>query len=348
MPIQVPPVPFVAPVAKLLTWRAEPARCGDATVASVAAPRPAAALTFGAPGVQQLSYRFSIAADGRVRDIVKEPAAYVGGGEDIAPALAAARFAPGARTGCTVRFVADAVPVADAPMADVFAFAARGVTGGPVLARIRAAAGDCGKPPALRLRAFPDFDRLPRTLGAAAWTVTRFDLDASGRPVAQSVAASSGDAPLDAAALDSVKRSRFANGVRHGCLLPTELRGATLPAPPAPEENAFRPAGATCPRDLPFDRQPTLTTPAAWQRRSIEGWAMVAYDVAPWGAIGNARVLAAEPAAEFGDWALNVVRYATKRTSGSGYTGCVDRVRFRIDDEEALRLSAPPPPPIVD
>jgi hypothetical protein len=50
----------------------------------------------------------------------------------------------------------------------------------------------------------------------------------------------------------------------------------------------------------------------------------------------RARVLAAQPTAELGDWALNVIRNATKRTSSTGYVGCTDRVRFKIGDEAQL------------
>ena len=34
--------------------------------------------------------------------------------------------------------------------------------------------------------------------------------------------------------------------------------------------------------------------------RAIEGWAVIAFDVAPWGGTGNVRVVASEPAADFG------------------------------------------------
>lgn len=73
---------------------------------------------------------------------------------------------------------------------------------------------------------------------------------------------------------------------------------------------------------------------------------MIAFDVAPWGQTGNVRVLAAEPAAEFGDAAQQIIRGAVKPPSPTGYTGCVERVRYIIRDGGTAE--PPPPPPFVD
>ena len=182
--------------------------------------------------------------------------------------------------------------------------------------------------------------------------MTRYDIDAQGKPTRAATVAGSGNAALNRAAVDAIARSRFEAGARRGCLAPTGLRAAILPAPPAPEEDAMRPAGATCPVKLPNVRPPTLTMPDAYRKRSIEGWAIVAYDVAPWGATGNARVLAAEPTTEFGDWALGVVRSVTKPASNTGYVGCLDRVRFKMGDEAKLIVGGadvvPDDVPIMD
>jgi TonB family protein len=73
---------------------------------------------------------------------------------------------------------------------------------------------------------------------------------------------------------------------------------------------------------------PRLQFPAGFVQRRIEGWAIIAYDVAPWGEIGNVRVLRAEPADAFGYQARDIVRNARQGSSPTGRSGCVDLVRF--------------------
>ena len=345
MPVQFAPPPVIAtPAPALARWLPGEVRCADGAVRTIQAPAPRPVLRYGSLVPADAVFGFTVAADGRALDIRATASDRVFWADDLAPSLAAARFAPGARTGCSIRFTAMTQPIATAPMADVFAFAAYqdGPLPQPVLGRIRAASGDCGETrPAPLLRAFPDMDKLPRTPGALGWTVTRYDLDARGVPVHAITAASSGDSALDRAASEALGRSRFAGGAARGCIAPTGLRAATLAAPPPPAIEPLRPAGATCPAELAFATPTAMAMPDPWRRRAIEGWAVVAYDVAPWSAIGNARVLAAQPAAAFGDWALTVIRPATKKTSNTGYTGCVERVLFRMADGAKL----PPVPP---
>lgn len=57
----------------------------------------------------------------------------------------------------------------------------------------------------------------------------------------------------------------------------------------------------------------------------------MSYDVAPWGEIGNVKVLAAQPSEDFGGQAVRMMQNAEVKTSGRGMTGCVDRVRFAMD-----------------
>ena len=73
---------------------------------------------------------------------------------------------------------------------------------------------------------------------------------------------------------------------------------------------------------------PALVFRGGFLQRRVVGWALIGYDVAPWGQTGNVRVLAAEPAAAFGEQALNIVRSARKETADTGMTGCVTMVRF--------------------
>ena len=67
----------------------------------------------------------------------------------------------------------------------------------------------------------------------------------------------------------------------------------------------------------------------------IEGWAVVRYDVAPWGALGNISVLKSEPSEDFGKQAVMMLQNAMLAPSTQGMTGCVDRVRYVLDDKPA-------------
>jgi len=42
---------------------------------------------------------------------------------------------------------------------------------------------------------------------------------------------------------------------------------------------------------------PLMPFPSRFRRRAIEGWSEIGFDVAPWRATGNVRVLASTPAA---------------------------------------------------
>ena len=331
------------PEQQLLRWVMSPALCGggrDGLTAQplVRAPDPQLGVGWDiASQRHSLTLDFRIDASGRPLSIVRRAVSengYVPDSQDVMPAFAASRFRQGGeRTGCTVTFTASLTPIAAAPLADVMAYAVF-PTGGRTRAigeRLRAAGGDCFDPaPAVLLRAFPEFKRLPEQPGYPSWSMTGYDLDSAGKPVRVRTLAGTGTPGLDAAARASVARSRFERGARTGCSYPYYKTATRLPPPVAPEEDAVRPAGATCPRDHVWDRKPVLSYPSAYSRRSIEGWAMIAYDVAPWGQTGNVRVLQAEPTADFGDAAMQMIRNATFGPGGSGYVGCVDRVLYRM------------------
>jgi TonB family protein len=75
---------------------------------------------------------------------------------------------------------------------------------------------------------------------------------------------------------------------------------------------------------------PPIGFPPEFERRGIEGWAVVRFDIAPWGGVGNVAVVAAEPAAAFGQQAVQIVGAARKAPSARGYTGCMARVLFKL------------------
>lgn len=337
------PSPAIPPRQALEVWQVGPATCDGGPVRFDRAPRPAIGMRWG--GVSRpATYRFRVDETGRPLGIVRDMTDYVQNGEDLAPALAAARMVPGAaRTACTLTFTPTAVPIETATREQLIAYT-MDPRGGPLPRagwdRIGSGAScnDAPRPEPL-LRAYPDFHTVPGVAGERSWSMVAYDLDRSGRPVGAHVLTGTGNVALDRAATDAVRRSRFTPGARTGCLYPYWRGAVTLAAPEPPTEAAMRPADATCPEHLPFARPPRLTTPAAWNKRNIEGWAVVAYDVAPWGALGNMRVLAAEPSAEFGEWARQVMGGAAKASSTTGYVGCVDRVLFRIGDGERLLVN---------
>ncbi|WP_295563963.1 energy transducer TonB [uncultured Sphingomonas sp.] len=346
--ISVPSVPRAPESGQwLLHWTMSPVLCrdgGSQPPVMVAEPRRTV-LYWTGNGRGSATFDFRIDASGRPLSIARRGNAYLQDGEDIAPALAATRFAAGAaRTGCVVTFTPDVSSVTGAPLHDIIATFMTPRTTPPrsIWDRIHAG-GDCGDPaPQALLRAFPDFKALPDQPGYVSWTLIGFDLSGDGKPKAIRTLDSSGTAPLDRAGREAVARSRFEKGARKACTFGYFKAPTLLPAPPAPEEDAWRPAATTCPREHVWDRQPQLVYPTNYNARSIEGWAMVTFDVAPWGAIGNVHAQAAEPTADFGTAAENMLRSATFRP-GPGYVGCIERVRYVIRKPGEKPAYVPPP-----
>jgi outer membrane biosynthesis protein TonB len=213
-----------------------------------------------------------------------------------------------------------------------------------VWARTRPAGSTCFDPvPPVRTRVFPVFEDLPKQPGRQSWSMVGFDIDQSGKPIHVKPVTGNGNAALDAASLKAVAQSRFAPGVRKGCQYPYRLNAATLPPPPIPADTNFKPVGSTCPWRSEWAVAPTLTYPPNFRRRSIEGWAIIGYDVAPWGATGNVRIFAAQPAEDFGKEAMRIITTAKRMPSATGYTGCTDRIFFKMGPTERK----PGAPPVV-
>jgi hypothetical protein len=348
--VPAPPVIAGPAAPSLVSWTVDGIACDDgAQPAFVRAPDPVPTLGYGYDArVPTLTAIFRIDVEGRPLGVARQGTEFVAGADDVLPALVAARFGGGApHRACSVRFVSVRQPVATAAPELAMAytlFPAYSPAPRAVWERTRPVGSTCFEPAAAPLlRAFPDFKAMPGESGLRGWSMVGFDLDANGRPLRPHVVAGTGFAPLDAASVKAVAASRFEKGARTGCLYPYYRNAQMLAPPPAPETESLKPAGATCPRDLPFVKAPVLTFPDNYRRRSIEGWAVMAYDVAPWGAIGNIRVLAAEPAAEFGEAGRRVLADATKPAGTTGYVGCVDKVVFRMGYARALAVESPPP-----
>lgn len=353
-PAEVPPPP---PKPSLVTWKATDVTCGGSAVAFQQAPEPLPGLSFlralGPEPSKPLRFTFSIAADGRVKDVKPAEPAFAPEATDVVPALLASRFAAGTvRSGCSLTFVRDAAPIDSADLEDLIAYTVfpSGRPPQPVWDRIKPAGSDClDNAPAPRTRVFPDFPRIPQAPGTLAWTLVGYDLDESGRTSNIRPVATTGNKVLEGAATDAISRSTFEPGRRSGCLYPYWRRGGIVPAPDGRELSTYRRADATCPDQLDWARPPVLNFPEPFRRRGIEGWAVVAYDVAPWGEIGNVKLLEAQPASAFGDAGMRVIRSAAKVSGKTGYIGCVDRVRFVMGARGSDRVGAEGPvaPPIL-
>jgi hypothetical protein len=339
-PMSVPAPPTPPAGQALVSWVMSPVLCrgqGDTVHAErvVRAADPDRALGWGAAaGFRPLTLDFRIDPSGRPLSITRTVTGFVPFADDVVPAFAASRFAPGAaRTRCTVTFTARHEPISTAPRADLIAYTLVPGATPPraVWDRIRPDGSTCTDPvPDVLLRAFPDIKALPDQPGYRSWTMVGYDLDRAGKPVKPHTIAASGAGGFDAAAVRAVARSRFERGARTGCFFPYWKAPATLPAPVPPEEDSVRPADASCPKTHDYDRKPVLRYPESYNRRHIEGWAIIAFDVASWGATGNIRMLAAEPTGDFGEAATAMIGNLTFKPSPRGYTGCIDRVIYRI------------------
>ncbi|MEG3088369.1 energy transducer TonB [Sphingomonas sp. PB4P5] len=356
-----PPIVSVAPPAPhavtlptaqrtLLTWRPE-GQCGGVPLDAAQFRQPAVAMAWGATTtLKPIDYLFTIAASGRTTDIRRESSDYVPFADDVAPALAATQFAAGAARACRVRFVPEQTPLLTAARADLIAYSLAPTMGAlPREAQdVIHGAGSCFREqrPQPLLQAFPDFAKVDGSPGVRDWSMVGYDIDANGRPTGVRILYGTGNTALDAASLDAIRASRYAGGPRTGCQFPYWHAPAKLVAPPIPEEATFRPADATCPARRDWLTEPVLRFPEPYRRRAIEGWAVVAYDIAPWGEIGNIRVLASQPSDDFGKQAIQVMRAAKVAPAGQGAVGCVDRVKFVMGPVGGIYTndSAPPPP----
>jgi TonB family protein len=332
---------------RLVTFQSGAVTCAGQSVAPMArdAAMPSVQFAFSRAStiIPSVKLAFSISADGRPIDIhrVDEDDRTQRFGvdtTDIEPALATWQFADGApRSQCTVTFAALDQPLDQAPRVSVIRayLAQRGESSlrRQLFDQLRPIDADCYSPhwPEALVHVNPDFRTIPQRPGTSSFTMVAFDLDRHGRPVDVHVDTSGGNKVLDARSVEAVRRSRFASGARYGCLYPYWRRATDpIPAPPPPDVAAYRPSDADCEGHHEWARYPVLTYPQAFNRRNVEGWAIVRYDVAPWGELGNIQVLASEPADGFGQQAIEVMRSAMKAPIKRGLYGCVQLVKFKM------------------
>ena len=328
--------------AQLITWAPGEVRCKATLVKSSMVRRPWSSLSFGGAVPAPVTFRFSIDATGRPLSIVRNGERFIPFGEDLGPAFATSRFSAGhALSDCSITYSAAAHPLSEAPVEDLVSYTITPI--GPRLPqegwdRI-AAGGSCWKRPFPQplIRAIPDFRRIEGTPGVKDWSLIGYDTDKNGTPRNVHMVDGTGNGALTRAAEQAVANSRFTGENRTGCLYPYWKSPATLAPPPAPEERAFKSEDSNCPVRTKWKKPLATRFPEAWRRRSIEGWAVLTYDLAPWGVAGNIKVVAAEPAEDFGWQAQMIVQNASAESSPTGATGCVETVHFMMsrDDEPA-------------
>ena len=322
---------------QLLAWNPGEIRCDGAAVPGTALRPGVDVATMDPQRIKPISYRFAIEGAGRTHSNVLGSGIVSPFGQDNGPAQAESRFAAGApRANCEISYSPQFASLAQAPLADIAAYSI--FPTGPRLPKAGwdrfAAAGDCrDKPrPVALLRARPDFAKLKATPGVRDWSLVTYDTDDEGAPVNVRIAHGTGNDELDTAAIEAVRASRFTGGARTGCLYPYWRGAAKVAAPERPDKAAMRPANAACPAKIEWASRPTTSYPTAYRKRAIEGWAMVSFDVAPWGEVGNVKLLEAQPSADFGGQAISIVRSGRVVPSARGASGCVETVKFLMPD----------------
>ena len=345
-----PPAPPAPAPPRIASFHAGQASCSGAPQLPRAVEQPLpSGIGYLPPALspEPIRLQFRIDAEGHPLSIrsANSPSRSGIDGRDVAAALAAWRFAPGAERGdCTVAFDVRVAPVEAAELPVLHRYLALSRPGLPgfnqavgraAFQRVKPAGSDCfDPPPAVRQRVYPAFEEIAQAPGGTSYTFLHFDVDAEGRPVNVRVASSSGNDELDRQSLDAVGRSRFAPERHRGCTYTYFRRpDVDLAAPEPLPMPSYRPKDSTCtPDEERWAHLPPLSFPPEFQHRRILGWAIIRYDLAPWGQVGNASVVAAEPAAAFGDQALQTVRNARARESAAGAVGCIVRVRYRMPE----------------
>lgn len=343
-PIASGPLESGPTVAAAIAEQSGEAACdGQALTAVHAESMDAVLLTSAYEGSDRSAYAedlelsFTIDPDGRPRDIRgpsngRGSTAGIGYWDDEAKAaLAVSRFAGGARGDCRLTVHRSLTPMTVALPAALARGFGTARTGDPARQTARALlAPDCLTLPALDVAAYPDLSRGSVPPGGRAWTVVRFDVSADGTTRAVSTLESTGDAAFDAEGRRSVSATRFRDGSsRSGCIVSFGRSGEPQPDAPDPE-----PTGdilQSCPAEVRARFTPSrLQFPPAFLRRGVEGWAIVRFDIATWGAIGNVEVLQSQPADTFGLQAQRIIQQGRASPGFTPGVRCVDRVIFKM------------------
>lgn len=332
---------------RFISFISGPVTCDGIKVAPTAMEPPMPAMSLALQRSQtsfpKIKVTFAIDATGHPIDVNSEqddsPEWWRVDASDVILAVATWQFANDApHRRCTVAFNVQDQPLAEAPRDQLTRYYVSMRGDDPdratVFDLLRPVGATCYDPyfPASLVQVFPDYRKVAQRPGTSSFAMIGFKVDRHGRPIDVRVATSDGNRDLDTKALAAMRRWHFADGEIHdGCLYPFANRStAPLRAPLPPDVVAFRPEDSNCEGHDDWVSYPILTYPQPFQRRSIEGWAIVRYDVASWGELGNIEVVASEPAAAFGKQAINVMATARKPPTKEGLHGCVELVEFAM------------------
>lgn len=361
-PSSVPPPPPLSEGAEngpkrlpaIISFRPGSVACGGKRIAPIRTIQPwpaGAVLPGGGVGqpIRTATVHFRIGPDGRPLNINETLGrqGFPANTSDIVPAFSLWRFPAGReQADCEAEFQATAVPVAAADPEMLYRYQALERMHWPgVNSTVERAAFDRLKPPGdcfdkehprprPHILAYPDFRVIPQEPGTVSYVAFTFDIDDQGRPTSVRLVSSDGNVALERQGTEALGNSRFFSGVRTGCLwFYWRSSGDPVSPPPAPVEGAFQPATSTC-EGREWERL-EKSFPDQFRYRGIEGWAIVGFDLAPWGEVGNLKVLAAEPAAGFGSQAKRILASAKAKPSPSGRTGCISKIFFKLPVREA-------------
>lgn len=285
-------------------------------------------------------YVFSIDAEGRVFDLKRIDAATPVSvnwlADEQTAVVASWRFAIGApATGCKIDLTPTYMPVAEASPARLFEVLATEQRNAPASVRKALAAGsDCegGAQRRPNVITYPDLRPFDDKTVDPAWAGVRYDIDASGTVRNVRIAAQHGEPAFADAVAASVGEAKFFPGQpRKGCFLTYHATPkATLAAKPPTEASFQRPGDSCNITQAAMNLPETKQFPPAYGKRRVAGWAILRFDVAPWGQVGAIEVLAAQPTAAFGDAARQLVQSARPTPPPSGDRGCIVPVAYAI------------------
>jgi TonB family protein len=290
------------------------------------------------PRLRPVSLEFEIDEGGRALSIKRStdgaPVYAPGGSPDAEAALARSTFPKSRKVNCRLTFNPEATSLEEASADQLVRLALFRSQPGPLRNRIGARLSPPGSTcvdagPQPQTLVYPQLEPIARTLSSVVYTSFLYDVDGEGRPTNLRPLAGSGHAELDAEVRRAIAGSRFQAEPKSGCVAPFFAQPREeLKAPPPPPMSALRPKDAPECKNV-LSEIPEISFPAQFQRRGIEGWAVIRYSVAPWGEVGAIEVVDAQPAQAFGEAAQNLIRRA-KAKAGAAYAGCLQRVVFEL------------------
>lgn len=284
-------------------------------------------------------YTFSVDLQGHVTDLKRTaiPNTPIYWPTDEQAAIIASwRFAPGAAArDCRLDLAPTHAAIAETSPARLFQILGSDPrNAAPAVRKALSADGDCDRGPRRRpqVMVYPDLRPFDDKSVDPSWTVIRYDIDASGAARDVRIAAQHGQAAFADTAAGAISESRFFPGPpRKGCLAAFRAEPQATEAPPRPAGESFeRPTDDCKVTREALNIPETKTYPPPFGKRRVAGWAILRFDVAPWGQVGAVEILASQPAAQFGEAARMLLQGARPSPPATGYRGCVVPMIYAI------------------